>query len=209
MSATDSRAIYELPPLPFARNALAPIISEQTLAYHHDRHHRAYVAKVNELVAGTPLQGAALEDIVRQSKGALFNSAAQAWNHAFYWNCLSPERGLAPSAQLRGAIERDFGSLDDLVTKFRANAIAKFGSGWTWLVLRENGTLAVENTDDADTPLRAGRAPLLTCDVWEHAYYLDYQNERPRYVDGFLKLVDWNFVSQNFAVAPLKGTEYV
>ena len=196
---TQSR-LYELPPLPFPRDAL-PGISSTTLDFHYDRHHRAYVAKLNALVAGSPLQGQPLEDIVKAADGALLNNAAQAWNHAFYWNCMTPQRGLAPGEALANRIEGDFGSLDAMLEAFRAKAVAKFGSGWTWLVLDGDGRLLIENSDDADTPLRHGQAPLLTCDVWEHAYYLDYRNERPRYVDAFLQLVNWPFVSRNLSAA--------
>jgi superoxide dismutase, Fe-Mn family len=196
--ADDLKHVYELPLLPFAPSSL-PGISATTLEFHHGRHHAAYVAKLNALIAGTPLQGRPIEEVVRAADGALFNNAAQAWNHAFYWNCLSPERGLLPSGALGAAIDRDFGSLDQFLEQFRASALGKFGSGWTWLAAASDGRLAIENTDDADTPLRHGRTPLLTCDVWEHAYYLDYKNERPRYVDAFLKLINWAFVQQAFA----------
>lgn len=199
--ALDTRQhLYELPPLPYARDAL-PGISPTTLDFHYDRHHRAYVAKLNVLIADSPLDGRPLKDIVQQASGALLDNAAQAWNHAFYWDCMTPERGVSPSSHFVERIERDFGSLDQMLERFRASAVAKFGSGWTWLVLDGGGRLQVENTADADTPLRHGRAPLLTCDVWEHAYYLDYRNERARYVDAFLKLVNWPFVEQNLAAA--------
>lgn len=192
-------SIYTLPDLPYPIHALSPHISKETLTYHHGKHHRAYVSKLNELVKDTSFQGMALEDVVKKSDGALFNNAAQAWNHAFYWKCLSPDRGLAPDDKLANAIERDFGSPSTLVEKFKDCANAKFGSGWTWLVRCSDGTLKIENTDDADTPLRHGRVPLLTCDVWEHAYYLDYKNERTRYVEAFTHLINWPFVSKNYA----------
>jgi Fe-Mn family superoxide dismutase len=200
MAFDMKKRTYELPPLPYARDAL-PGISPATLEFHHDRHHRGYVAKLNALIAESPLNGRPLVDVVQAADGALLNNAAQAWNHAFYWNCMTPERGLSPGDHLAKRIERDFGSLDSLLEVFRAKAVGKFGSGWTWLVLAADGRLLVENSDDADTPLRHGKAPLLTCDVWEHAYYLDYRNERPRYVDAFLKLVNWPFVAQNLASA--------
>jgi Fe-Mn family superoxide dismutase len=200
MAFDTNKRIYELPPLPYPRDAL-PGISQATLDFHYDRHHRAYVGKLNVLIADSPLHGQPLKDIVEQADGALFNNAAQAWNHEFYWNCMTPERGLSPDEHLSKHIERDFGSLDFMLEKFRASALAKFGSGWTWLVLGGDGRLSVENTDDADTPLRHGGAPLLTCDVWEHAYYLDYKNERARYIDAFLKLMNWPFVGQNLAAA--------
>ncbi|HZP12710.1 MAG TPA: superoxide dismutase [Nevskiaceae bacterium] len=203
--ATDH--VYKLPELPYPMEALEPAISRKTLLYHHDRHHRAYVTKLNELVVGTPFHGTPLEEIVRTAQGALFNNAAQAYNHAFYWNCLTPRQGLAPSDGLRAAIKNSFGSPEHFIDQFRTSALAKFGSGWTWLVIKPDGSLAIENTNDADTPLRHGRTPLLTCDVWEHAYYLDYQNERRRYVDAFLKVLNWAFVSQNFDAAHSKEKE--
>jgi Fe-Mn family superoxide dismutase len=201
MAFDTTKRIYELPPLPFARGAL-PGISQTALEFHYDRHHRAYVAKLNALIADSPLNGQSLEEIVKKADGALFNNAAQAWNHAFSWNCLTPERGLSPGGDLAEMIQREFGSVDHLLEKFHDSAVAKFGSGWTWLFIGADGRLAVENTDDADTPLRHdGRVPLLTCDIWEHAYYLDYKNERSRYIDTFLKLVNWPFVAKNLASA--------
>ena len=198
MGSEIANRIYELPALPFAPGAL-PGISRTTLEFHHGRHHAAYVARLNALIESSPLNGQPLADVVKQADGALFNNAAQAWNHEFYWNCLTPQRGTSPGGRLAEMIQRDFGSPDHLLEQFRASAVNKFGSGWTWLVVGGNGRLAVENTDDADTPLRHGRVPLLACDVWEHAYYLDYRNERPRYVDAFLNVVNWEFVSNNLS----------
>lgn len=197
---TQTTSEHTLPTLPFPVDALQGI-SQTTLEIHHGRHHKAYVDKLNALIKTSPLRGTALEEVVRQADGALFNNAAQAWNHAFYWNCLSPERGLSPSPLLLQAVVRDFGSFQDLTERFRAAALAKFGSGWTWLALNADGRLAIENSDDADTPLRHGRIPLLTCDVWEHAYYLDFRNERAKYVQAFLGQINWEFVNEKFAAA--------
>ena len=197
---TQTASEYTLPPLPFPADALHGI-SQTTLEIHHGRHHRAYVEKLNSLAQSSPLRGKTLEEIVRKADGALFNNAAQAWNHAFYWDCLSPKRGLSPSPLLLQALVRDFGSFQDVMERFRVAALAKFGSGWTWLALDGDGRLAIENSDDADTPLRHGRIPLLTCDVWEHAYYLDFRNERAKYVQAFLEQINWEFVNENFAKA--------
>lgn len=192
---------HKLPPLPYAERALQPAISKETLAYHYGRHHRGYVQTMNDLLEHSPLRGLSLEELIRKAEGKLFNSAAQAWNHSFYWRCLTPERGLSPRGALDTAIRREFGSPDAMLQAFRDSALGKFGSGWTWLVLRPEGSLAIENTSDADTPLRTGKTPLLVCDVWEHAYYLDYRNNRARYVDAMLEIVNWAFVGENFAAA--------
>jgi Fe-Mn family superoxide dismutase len=206
MSSPNKQRIYELPDLPYARDALQPHISSETLDYHYDKHHRAYVKTLNKLITTSPLNGSSLEDIVAKADGPLFNAAAQAWNHAFYWNCLTPVRDQHPKDALADAIKAQFGSESALIEKFRESALGKFGSGWTWLVIDPNGKLLVENTDDADTPLRRNVTPLLTCDVWEHAYYIDYRNDRKRYVDGFLSLLNWSFVEKNFAAASAKIT---
>jgi len=190
-------------PLPYPLDGLAPHISERTMSFHHGRHHAGYVASVNQAVAGTPLADAALEEIVTAADvpSALFNCAAQAWNHAFYWDSMSPDRVESPSGELLAALERGFGSLDAFNTDFAAAAVGNFASGWTWLVA-DAGGLQIVNTDDADTPLRHGRRALLTIDVWEHAYYLDYQNARAAYVDAFIEhLINWEFASANFAAA--------
>lgn len=197
---TNTAIEYTLPPLPFSADALEGI-SSTTLEIHHGRHHRAYVDKLNSLIQSSPLRGLPLEDVVRKADGALFNNAAQAWNHSFYWVSLSPKRGLSPSPLLLQALVRDFGSLQDSIERFRAAALGKFGSGWTWLSFAADGRLVIENSDDADTPLRHGRMPLLTCDVWEHAYYLDFRNERAKYVQAFIEQINWEFASQNFAAA--------
>ena len=192
----------ELPSLPYAVDALEPHISRTTLEIHHGRHHRAYVEKAQALVAGTPLANASLEDIIaktagKKAKAALFNNAAQAWNHTFYWNSLSPQGGGAPTGAIAGLIDRDFASHAAFADAFKAAAVGQFGSGWAWLVL-DGGKLAITTTGNADTPLAHGQVPLLTADVWEHAYYLDYQNRRPDYLATFLgKLVNWSFANAN------------
>ena len=192
----------ELAPLPYPLDGLAPHVSERTMSFHYGRHHAGYVASVNRTIAGTPQSDAALEDIVAAADvpSALFNCAAQAWNHAFYWNSMSPGGVEAPSVELLAALERSFGSLDTFNTEFAAAAVGNFASGWTWLVSGAEG-LQIVNTDDADTPLRHGRRALLTIDVWEHAYYLDYQNARAAYVDAFIEhLINWEFASANYAL---------
>ena len=196
----------ELPSLPYAVDALEPHISRTTLEIHHGRHHRAYVEKTQSLVAGTPLANASLEEIIaktagKKAKAALFNNAAQAWNHAFYWSSLSPRGGGAPGGELADLIDRDFASHAAFADAFKAAAVGQFGSGWAWLVL-DGGRLAIAATSNADTPLARDQVPLLTVDVWEHAYYLDYQNRRADYVATFLdKLANWEFASRNLAQA--------
>ncbi len=189
---------HKLPDLPYARNALEPHISAETLEYHHGKHHNTYVVNLNNLVKGTEFENAALEDIVRNAKpGPIFNNAAQVWNHTFYWNSLSPKGGGALSAGLAKAIDGAFGSLDKFKEAFSQAAITQFGSGWAWLVKNADGSLAVEKTPNADTPLSTGKTPLFTCDVWEHAYYIDYRNARPKYVEAFWNLVNWEFAARN------------
>ena len=193
----------ELAHLPYPLDGLAPHISERTMSFHYGRHHAGYVASVNSAIAGTALEGASLEDIVAAADvpSALFNCSAQSWNHAFYWNSMSPGGIEAPAGDLLAALERSFGSLDAFNTAFAAAAVGNFASGWTWLVSGADG-LQIVNTDDADTPLRHGQRALLTIDVWEHAYYLDYQNARAAYVDAFIEhLINWEFASANFAAA--------
>jgi Fe-Mn family superoxide dismutase len=190
----------ELPPLPYADNALDPHISERTISFHYGKHHAAYVNNLNGLIEGTDNADKSLEDIVKSAPaGGLFNNAAQVWNHTFYWNCMSPDGGGDPTGELAAAIESSFGSIDAFKEQFKADSVGNFGSGWTWLV-REGDGLAIVKTDDADTPLAHGQTALLTIDVWEHAYYLDYQNARPAYVDTFIgNLLNWEFVAANFA----------
>lgn len=191
---------FELPALPYAKDALEPHISAETLDFHHGKHHNAYLTKLNELVPGSEFEGKSLEDIIKTSKGVLFNQAAQVWNHTFYWNSLSPNGGGAPTGELAAAIDKAFGSFDEFKTAFNGKAVGNFGSGWTWLVKNTDGSLEIVNTDDADTPIaREGQTPLFTADVWEHAYYIDYRNARPKYLEGFWNLVNWEFAAANFA----------
>lgn len=191
---------FELPALPYEKNALAPHISEETLEYHYGKHHATYVSKLNDAVKGTDLESKSLEDIIKSEKGGLFNNAAQVWNHTFYWNCLSPNGGGEPTGPIADAINAKFGSFEKFKEEFNASAAGNFGSGWTWLVKKSDGSVDLFNTDDADTPVaHDGVEPLLTVDVWEHAYYIDYRNSRPNYLEAFWKLVNWDFVNKNFA----------
>jgi Fe-Mn family superoxide dismutase len=190
---------HELPPLPYAKNALEPHMSAETLEYHHGKHHQAYVTKLNELIPGTEFENMSLEEIVKKSSGAIFNQSAQVWNHTFFWNCLSPNGGGAPKGKLAEAIDKSFGSLDAFKKAFAEQAVGQFGSGWAWLVKKADGSLEVRKSANADTPLTdASVTPLLTCDVWEHAYYIDYRNARPKFVEGFWNLVNWDFAEKNF-----------
>ncbi|MGA9520986.1 MAG: superoxide dismutase [Myxococcaceae bacterium] len=188
---------FTLPELPYAKDALAPHISAETLEYHHGKHHAAYVTNLNKLLEGKPEAGKSLEEVILGSEGAVFNNAAQVWNHTFYWSCLKPNGGGRPTGELAEAITRDFGSFEKFREEFANAAATQFGSGWAWLVL-EKGKLAVTKTGNADLPLKHGQKALLTIDVWEHAYYIDFRNARPKYIDTFLeKLVNWDFVAQN------------
>jgi len=199
MPRTIAKTEHALPELPYAMNALEPFMSRETLEYHYGKHHRAYVNKLNALVAGTEFEGETLEDIMKKSTGSIFNNAAQVWNHSFFWRCLAPKQAGVPPAELAAALHASFGSIEAFKERFKKSATEKFGSGWTWLVRTKDGKLAVRNTDDADNPLRAGDRPLLTCDVWEHAYYIDYRNDRAKYVDAFWNVVNWKFVAENLA----------
>lgn len=191
---------HTLPELPYARDALEPHISAETLEYHYGKHHATYVANLNKMIADTEFAELSLEEIITKSSGGIFNNAAQIWNHTFYWNCLSPSGGGEPAdVGLAQAINQAFGSLDAFKEKFTASAIGNFGSGWTWLVRAADGGLEISNTSNAATPLSDNKQPLLTCDVWEHAYYIDYRNARPKYVEAFWNLVNWDFVAGNFA----------
>lgn len=191
---------FELPALPYAKNALAPHISEETLEYHYGKHHNTYVVKLNGLIEGTDFAGKSLEEIVRTSEGGVFNNAAQVWNHTFYWHCLSPNGGGEPAGELAAAIKAKWGSFADFKAAFNDKAVNNFGSSWTWLVKKADGSLDIVNTSNADTPLaHAGLTPVLTVDLWEHAYYIDYRNARPTYLDAFWALVNWDFASKNFA----------
>jgi superoxide dismutase, Fe-Mn family len=190
---------HQLPPLPYALDALQPHISKETLEFHYGKHHQAYVTNLNNLVKGTEFESASLEEIIRKSSGGIFNNAAQIWNHTYYWNCLSPRAGGEPKGPLAQAIERKFGSFGAFKEAFSKSAVGNFGSGWTWLVKKADGTVDVVNTSNAATPLTGADKPLLTCDVWEHAYYVDYRNRRPDYVAAFWNLVHWDFAAKNFA----------
>ncbi len=189
----------ELPPLPYEKNALEPHISAETLEYHHDKHHAGYVKKLNAAIEGTEHADAALEDIVRNTDGGTFNNAAQTWNHTFYWNSMSPDGGGEPSGKLADAIEKAFGSVDKFKDEFGKQAAGNFGSGWTWLVQRPDGSLAIVNTSNAATPITGSDKPLFTMDVWEHAYYIDYRNARPKYIDAFWNVINWDFAAGNMA----------
>jgi superoxide dismutase, Fe-Mn family len=197
---------FELPPLPYPKNALAPHMSEQTFDFHHGRHHQAYVTNLNNLIKDSPLERQSLEDLIKGSykdttKTGIFNNAAQVWNHTFFWSSMKPHGGGAPSGNLAAAITRDCGGLDKFKEQFKATAVGQFGSGWAWLVA-DKGQLKIVGTPNAVTPLAEGQTALLTCDVWEHAYYLDYQNRRPDFVQAFLDhLANWDFAAQNLAKA--------
>lgn len=188
-----------LPELPYALNALEPHISQETLEFHYGKHHAGYVAKLNPMIEGTELADADLETIVKQSEGGLFNNAAQIWNHTFYWNCLSPDGGGEAAGEISQAINDSFGSFDEFKEQFTSRALGNFGSSWTWLVKNTDETLEIQNTSNAETPITGDAKPLLTVDLWEHAYYIDYRNSRPAYMDAFWALVNWDFVNQNLA----------
>lgn len=186
-----------LPDLPYAKDALAPHISEETLDFHYGKHHATYVTKLNAAIEGTDQADKSLEDIVRSSSGGVFNNAAQIWNHTFYWHSLSPTGGGEPTGAVKDAIDASFGSFADFKEQFTASAVGNFGSGWTWLVKNSDGSLAIVNTDDAETPLTSDATPILTLDVWEHAYYIDYRNVRPDYIAAYWNLVNWDFANAN------------
>jgi Fe-Mn family superoxide dismutase len=188
---------FTLPALPYEKNALAPHISAETLEFHYGKHHQAYVTNLNKLVEGTPYASMSLEDIIKKSEGGVFNNAAQVWNHTFYWHCLSPKGGGEPTGPIADGIKKTFGSFAEFKEKFTQTAIATFGSGWAWLVQHPDGHLSIESTSNAQTPMTKGQTALLTCDVWEHAYYIDYRNARPTYLNAFWNLVNWDFVSKN------------
>jgi len=191
---------FELPQLPYAMDALKPHLSAETLEYHHGKHHAAYVNNLNNLIKGSPNESKSLEDIIKTAPGGgLFNNAAQHFNHSFYWKSLAPKAGAAPKGAIADAIKSGFGSFDEFKKKFTEAATTHFGSGWAWLVRKPDGSLAIEATHDAGTPLTGGNKPILTCDVWEHAYYIDYRNARPRYIEAFWNLVNWEFANDNLA----------
>ncbi|MCW8470393.1 superoxide dismutase [Fe] [Fluoribacter gormanii] len=188
---------FTLPELPYAKNALEPHISSETLEYHYGKHHQAYVTNLNKLIPGTEFESMNLEEIIKNSKGGIFNNAAQVWNHTFYWHCLSPNGGGEPQGKLAEAINKHFGSFSAFKEEFTKTAISTFGSGWAWLVQDSTGALKIISTSNAGTPMTEGLTALLTCDVWEHAYYIDYRNARPDYVGAFWSLVNWDFVVSN------------
>ena len=190
---------FQLPSLPYAADALEPVISSRTIEFHYGKHHQTYVTKLNGLVPGTDYENASLETMIMKAEGGIFNNAAQVWNHTFYWEGFSARRGTAPSGKLLDMINRDFGSFENLVAKFNEAAVNQFGSGWAWLVQNAAGNLAIVATGNAANPMRDGLKPLLTCDVWEHAYYLDFQNRRPDYVNAFWQLVDWDIIAGRIA----------
>ncbi|HEH9441989.1 superoxide dismutase [Fe] [Aeromonas sobria] len=191
---------FELPALPYAINALEPHISQETLEYHHGKHHNTYVVNLNNLVPGTEFEGKSLEEIIKTSSAGIFNNAAQIWNHTFYWHCLSPNGGGEPTGDLAAAINKAFGSFAEFKDAFTKSAIGNFGSSWTWLVKKADGSLAIVNTSNAGCPLtETGTTPLLTVDLWEHAYYIDFRNMRPKYMETFWTLVNWEFAAKNLA----------
>jgi Fe-Mn family superoxide dismutase len=189
---------HKLPELSYAKDALAPGISAETIEYHYGKHHKAYVDNLNKLILGTEFERMSLEEIIKKASGSVFNNAAQDWNHSFYWNCLSPKAGGEPPMLLANAINKNFGSFAQFKEKFTNTAVTTFGSGWAWLVKNSDGTLSIESSSNAGNPLKDGKKALLTCDVWEHAYYIDYRNARAKYVEAFWNLVNWKFVELNF-----------
>ena len=188
---------HTLPALPYAMDALAPIISKETLEFHYGKHHQAYVTNLNNLIPGTEFESASLEEIVKKSSGGIFNNAAQVWNHTFYWNSMAPNAGGEPTGKLADAINAKWGSVAAFKEAFNKSAAGNFGSGWTWLVKKVDGSLDIVNTSNAATPLTTTDVALLTCDVWEHAYYIDYRNARPKYLESFWNLVNWSFAAKN------------
>ena len=191
---------HTLPPLPYAQDALAPHISKETFEFHYGKHHQAYVTNLNNLIPGTEFESLSLEDIIKKSSGGVYNNAAQVWNHTFFWSCMKPNGGGAPSGKLADAINAKFGSYDAFKEAFTKSAVGNFGSGWTFLVKKADGSVDIVNMGPAGTPLTTGDTALLTIDVWEHAYYIDYRNARPKFVETFLNsLVNWDFAEKNFA----------
>lgn len=190
--------VHQLPSLPFRNDAVAPHISTETLEYHYGKHHKAYVDNLNKLIPGTEFENMPLEDIIKKASGGIFNNAAQVWNHTFYWNCLSAPGGKGPQGKLAQALEKSFGSLESFKEQFTNSGMGLFGSGWVWLVKNADGSLTIENKSNAGTPVQEGKTALLTCDVWEHAYYIDYRNARKSYIEAFWNLVNWDFVAGNF-----------
>lgn len=196
LNLTEDVMEFKLPDLPYSKTALEPHISAETLDYHHDKHHKAYINKLNELVKGTKFEKMDLVEIILSSEGPIFNNAAQAWNHDFFWKCMTPDGGEEPTGKVAEMINKKWGSFHSFKEDFKEKAVANFGSGWTWLVQNKNG-IEIMNTHDADTPKAHNMKALLTVDVWEHAYYIDYRNERPKFIDAFWNVVNWDFVNQN------------
>ncbi len=190
---------FTLPELPYAKDALEPHISAETLEFHYGKHHQAYVTNLNNLVSGTEHEGKSLEEIIMNSAGGVFNNAAQVWNHTFYWNCMGPNGGGEPTGALADAINAAFGSFADFKDQFSKSAAGNFGSGWTWLVKQEDGSLAIVNTSNAGLPMTSGQKAILTLDVWEHAYYVDKRNARPAYIESWWNVVNWDYVASQFA----------
>lgn len=190
---------FELPELPYDHSALEPFISEKTIAFHYGKHHQAYVNNVNNLIPGTAFEKATLEEIILKADGGIFNNGAQVWNHTFYFFQFHPDGCREPKDELKAAIEKQWGSVEAFRDEFSKAAATLFGSGWAWLVKNKTGELEIVQTGNAGNPLREGKTPLLTCDVWEHAYYLDKQNARPKYIEDFWKILDWKVISQRFA----------
>ena len=190
---------HTLPPLPYAKDALQPHISAETLEYHYGKHHATYVTNLNNLIKGTEFENMSLEEIVKKSSGGIFNNSAQVWNHTFFWNCMSPNGGGAPTGPVADAINAKWGSFDKFKEEFTKSSLGNFGSGWTWLVQKADGGVDIVNTSNAHTPLASDDKALLTCDVWEHAYYIDYRNARAKFVESWWNLVNWEFVNQNMA----------
>ncbi len=188
---------FTLPGLPFGKDALLPHISAETLEYHHGKHHAAYVNNLNNMIAGTEFEGKSLESIIMESKSGVFNNAAQIWNHTFFWNCLSPDGGGVPAGEVLSAINNNFGSFDEFKSKFSAAAATLFGAGWAWLVKNEDNSLEIIQMSNAGNPLTEAKKPIMTLDVWEHAYYIDYRNARPKFIEHFWDLINWDFVRQN------------
>lgn len=189
---------HTLPPLPYAKDALQPTMSAETLEYHYGKHHQAYVTNLNNLIKGTEFENMSLEEIIKKSQGGVFNNSAQVWNHTFFWNCMTPN-GSAPAGPVLDAINAKWGSFDKFKEEFQKSAVGNFGSGWTWLVKKPDGSVDIVNTSNAGTPLTTENKALLTVDVWEHAYYIDYRNARPKFVESWWNIVNWDFVNQNFA----------
>ncbi|USX25563.1 superoxide dismutase [Fe] [Oxalobacteraceae bacterium OTU3CINTB1] len=190
---------HTLPALPYAIDALAPHISQETLEYHYGKHHQTYVTNLNNLIKGTEFENLSLEEIIKKSSGGVFNNSAQVWNHTFYWNSLTPNGKGAPDGALAEAINAKWGSFDKFKEEFTKSAVGNFGSSWTWLVKKADGSLDIVNTSNAATPLTTDAKALITCDLWEHAYYIDYRNVRPKYLETFFKLANWDFAAANFA----------